>query len=66
MSTQDFAENRIQINEISASSMIRKQFYHGMEDQEKLMVQFTTGSDAVVFNLTEQKPYNIENVVQID
>lgn len=66
MSALSFAENRIYINEIPESSMIRKQFYSGQEEENKLMVQFTIGSNALIINLTELKPYCIDTLMQID
>ena len=46
--------------------MLRQQFYYGLEDNTRMIVQFTTGSTAHVFNFTERKPYNIANLMNID
>lgn len=66
MSADDFEENGVMINEISDHSMIRLKKIAESHDHCMDLVQFTANNSAIVFNLTDERPYIVDICHDLD
>jgi len=66
LTAEEFEDDGFRINEISESSMLRRKKIPESHDQYHQLIQFTVLNSALVFNLTDQKPYIVDTMQDIN